>query len=143
MRIRDVMSVPPVVVPPVASVREVAIHMDHDGVGCVLVVDDDELVGIVTDRDLTLRVLAQGLSPDLAVGSIMTRRPLSVRADEDVEAVVHLLRHHDIRRLPVLLGDIVVGIITVDDLLLELSALQQDLLGPVGREISEPQHVTV
>jgi signal-transduction protein with cAMP-binding, CBS, and nucleotidyltransferase domain len=141
LRIRDVMSVPPVVVPSICSVREVATHMDHDGVGCVLVVDDDRLVGIVTDRDLALRVLAQGLSGEVSVETVMTRRPISVRADEDVEAVVHLLRYHDVRRLPVLVDDVVVGIIAVDDLLVELSQLQVDLVGPVSREISEPQHV--
>jgi signal-transduction protein with cAMP-binding, CBS, and nucleotidyltransferase domain len=140
MRIRDVMSVPPVVVPSITSVREVASHMDHDGVGCVLIVDDDHLVGIITDRDLALRVVAPGLSPDVAVGSVMTPRPLSVGADEELATVVHLLGHHEVRRLPVMIGDIVIGIVTLDDLLVHVAGLQRDLLAPVAREITEPQH---
>jgi signal-transduction protein with cAMP-binding, CBS, and nucleotidyltransferase domain len=140
VKIRDLMSVPPVMVPSVTPVRQVAAHMDFDGVGCVLVVDDERLVGLVTDRDLTLRVLARGLSPDLPVGSVMSHAPVTVRADEDVSTVVHMLRHHAVRRLPVMIGDVVVGIVTIDDLLLETSRLQQDLISPVTNEILDPQH---
>jgi signal-transduction protein with cAMP-binding, CBS, and nucleotidyltransferase domain len=140
MRIKDLMSVPPVIVPPVTSVREVAAHMDHEGVGCILVVDDGRLVGLVTDRDLALRVVRPALPADTPVKAVMTPSPITVRADEDVTTVVHMLRNHSIRRLPVLIGDIVVGIVTVDDLLLETSRLQHDLIGPVTNEILDPQH---
>jgi predicted transcriptional regulator len=70
----------------------------------------------------------------------MTPHPITVRADESVDSVMHMLRRNDVRRLPVMLGDIVVGVVTVDDLLLETCRLQQDLISPVTGEILDPQH---
>jgi signal-transduction protein with cAMP-binding, CBS, and nucleotidyltransferase domain len=140
MQIQDLMTIPPVTVPSIATVQDCASHMDHEGVGCVLVVDDGRLVGIVTDRDIALRVVARGRSPETRVGAVMTPHPITVRADESVDSVTHMLRRNDVRRLPVMLGDIVVGVVTVDDLLLETCRLQQDLISPVTGEILDPQH---
>jgi len=146
MKIKDVMSAPPVVVPSITAVRDVAQHMDHSGVGCVLVVDEGRLVGMITDRDLALRVLAKGLSGDTTAGTVMTPRPVTVHADADIDVALRAFRRNEFRRLPVTVDDvgdeIVVGMIAVDDLLLQLSRFTQDLLGPVGREILEPQHQT-
>jgi len=140
MRIRNIMSAPPVVVPPIASARDVARQMDHSGVGCVLVVDDGRLIGIVTDRDLALRVLGRELPGDTRVDRIMTPRPITVRPNEDVDAAFRAFRFHAFRRLPVVEDDVVTGMVTIDDLLLQTSRLQQDVLRPVASELLEPQH---
>jgi CBS domain-containing protein len=143
MKIRDIMSAPPVVVPPIASTQDVARHMDHSGVGCVLVVDDGRLIGIVTDRDLALRVLGRGRPGDTCVDMVMTPRPITVRPDDDTDAAYRAFRRNAFRRLPVVDEvDVVTGMVTIDDLLLQTSRLQQDLLRPVASEILEPQHQT-
>lgn len=140
MKIKDVMSTPVVVVPPITPVRDVARHMDYSGVGCVVVSDGHGGVGgIVTDRDLAVRVLAQGGSADMPVGRVMTRDPIVVGPEDEVEAAFDVFRRHSFRRLPVADEEGVVGMLTIDDLLLQMQQLSADLLTPVVKEISEPQ----
>ena len=140
MQVRDVMSTPTVVVPAMTSVQEAARHLDYSGVGCLIVTDGARIAGIVTDRDLVLRVLARGLPPTTPVGDVMSATPVSVRPDEDLERIAGLFRRHAIRRLPVVDDGDVVGMITIDDLLLHSHQILGDLLGPVAAELLEPQH---
>ncbi|WP_405088402.1 CBS domain-containing protein [Microbispora sp. NBC_01389] len=139
MKIRDVMSTPVVVVPPVTPVRDVARNMDYSGVGCVVVSEGQGVLGVVTDRDLTLRVLARGGDGDTPVGRVMSERPVVVRPGDDVEVAFDTFRRHSFRRLPVADEAGVVGMLTLDDLLLQMHQLTADLLTPVVKEISEPQ----
>ncbi|WP_182883018.1 CBS domain-containing protein [Microbispora sp. H10949] len=139
MKIRDVMSTPVVVVPPVTPVRDVARHMDYSGVGCVVVSEGQGVTGVVTDRDLTLRVLARGEDADTPVGRVMSERPVVVRPGDEVEVAFDTFRRHSFRRLPVADEEGVVGMLTIDDLLLQMHQLTADLLTPVVKEISEPQ----
>jgi CBS domain-containing protein len=68
MVITSAMSTPPASVPPTASLQEAARHMDHARVGALPVVDDDDhVIGVVTDRDLVVRAMANGLSPETRV----------------------------------------------------------------------------
>jgi CBS domain-containing protein len=140
MQVRDVMSAPIVVVPAMTPVREAAQHLDYSGVGCLIVSDGDRIVGIVTDRDLTLRVLARGLPATTPVGQVMSPGPICVRPDDDLESAAGLFRRNAVRRLPVVDNGDVVGIITVDDTLLRLHQILGNMLGPLAAEILEPQH---
>lgn len=139
MKIREVMSTPVVVVPAVTPVRDVARHMDYSGVGCVVVSEGRGIAGLVTDRDLALRVLARGADGDTAVGEVMSEDPVVVRPDDEIEVAFDTFRHHSFRRLPVADEAGVVGMLTIDDLLLQMHQLTADLLTPVVKEISEPQ----
>jgi CBS domain-containing protein len=134
------MSTPTVVVAAMTSVQEAAQHLDYSGVGCLIVTDGDRIAGIVTDRDLTLRVLARGLPPATQVGQVMSAGPVSVRPDDDLELIAGLFRRHAFRRLPVVDDGDVVGMITIDDMLLHSHRILGDLLGPVAAELLEPQH---
>lgn len=140
MQVRDIMSTPIVVVPAMTPVREAAQHLDYSGVGCLIVTDGERIVGIVTDRDLALRVLARGLPATTPVGQVMSPHPICVRPDDDLELIAGLFRRNAIRRLPVLDDGDVVGMITVDDMLLRSHEILGYLLGPVAAEILEPQH---
>ena len=116
MRIRDVMTESVVTATPDASVREVAETMRERNVGSVVLVEDGRPVGFVTDRDLAVSVLADGRDPsdracDHASAPVVTAGP-----DLDITEAAELMVEHGIRRLPVLEGGELIGIVTLDDL---------------------------
>lgn len=117
-------------------VRIVAARMRERGVGCVIIVEEGRPVGVVTDRDLTLRVLAEGRSSETPVGSVMTSTPLTLQSDAELDAAVRMMRASGVRRLPIVDGrGSLVGIVTADDLLVtlarELSQLGEGIEGNV------------
>ena len=85
-------------------------------VGAVLVVNDGALSGVVTDRDLVLRGLAEGEGPDAPVGPLCSGDLVGVAADADVTQAEELMREHAVRRLPVVSDGEVVGIVSMGDL---------------------------
>ena len=100
-------------------IREVARLMDDRAVGCVVVLDaHGHLLGIVTDRDLTVRGLGAGLEPDAPVDAVMTRDVEWAGEDVDVFAAATKMVERRCRRLPLLDPDgHLTGIMTLDDLL--------------------------
>jgi len=145
VKISELMNSPPVAVAPEATAREVAVRMDEDGVGAVLVTEDGVLRGIVTDRDLAVRALARGHDPDgTTVRELMSAPVTTVEVTDDVDTVYHRFRRSAIRRLPVLDGDHLVGVLSVDDLLMDVFQRMADLLGPVAWSVlREPPADTV
>jgi CBS domain-containing protein len=116
VRIRDVMTESVVTATPDTSVREVAETMRERNVGSVVLVENGQPVGFVTDRDLALSVLADGRDPsdracDHASAPVVTAAP-----DMDITEAAELMVEHGIRRLPVLEGGELIGIVTLDDL---------------------------
>ncbi|MEU4849128.1 CBS domain-containing protein [Streptomyces gilvosporeus] len=126
------MSAPAVAVPARTHLREAARRMDAYDVGCVLVTDGGELCGIVTDRDLAVRVLTRGLDAGTRVDEVMTRPVTTVAATDDIHVAYRAFRRSGVRRLPVLDGRRVVGVLAVDDLLMDVFLRIGDLLGPVA-----------
>jgi CBS domain-containing protein len=104
--------------------------MRDQQVGSVVVVDAHRPVGILTDRDLTVRVLAAGLDPGTTrVSEVMTPSPTTVREDATIVDAVGAMRAGRFRRLPVIRSDgRLVGILTLDDVL----AMAADELAQVG-----------
>jgi signal-transduction protein with cAMP-binding, CBS, and nucleotidyltransferase domain len=85
-------------------------------VGALPLVEDGRLVGLVTDRDLVLRVLAERQNPvEVKVGDIATRSPVTVTPDMRLSEARELMEKHQIRRLPVVKGEEVVGILSIGD----------------------------
>lgn len=121
MAIRDVMVKQPITLPPSATVTEAAQAMDRSSVGAVIIVDGERPVGIVTDRDLVVRGLARRILPDARVDSVMSLGVVAVDAHAELGRAAMLFATHPVRRLPVVDHDRVVGVITVDDLLVELT----------------------
>jgi CBS domain-containing protein len=120
---------------PERTVRDAAAVMEQAGVGSLAVIDETRLVGIVTDRDLVRRALAPGLAPDVRVDTVMTSPVVTIEADADLHDAFALFRTHGIRRLAVLRDGQFVGMITIDDLLVDLAADLADLARPVTAEI--------
>jgi CBS domain-containing protein len=118
---RDVMTPDPVSISADASVGEAARLMRDRDIGDVLVARDGVLLGIVTDRDIVVRVLAQGLDPEhTPVEHASSGELVVVRADDTVSSVVRQLRDGAIRRVPVMDDGHAVGIISLGDLAREL-----------------------
>ncbi|WP_261398512.1 cyclic nucleotide-binding/CBS domain-containing protein [Streptomyces misionensis] len=127
-----VMSAPPVTVAPDASLAEATRRMAEAAVGSLLVVDDGALCGIVTDRDLALRGLGEGRPLGSRVDAVMSPRVVTLDAGDEIHAAYRAFRRTGVRRLPVLDGGRPVGVLTLDDLLLDVFRRLADLLGPVA-----------
>jgi CBS-domain-containing membrane protein len=126
------MSRPSVTVGPSDSIRQAAISMRVHAVGCVLVVKDGAPIGIVTDRDIAVRAVAPNLDPGAPVELVMSEPVAILPADADLAAAYRTFRRTAIRRLPVVHQDRLVGMLTIDDLFLDVFQRYADLLGPVS-----------
>ncbi|MBO1331090.1 CBS domain-containing protein [Streptomyces sp. VRA16 Mangrove soil] len=120
--VREVMTPGAVAVRPDASLVEAAQLMRAQDIGDVLVADEAGLVGVLTDRDITLRAVADGADPlTVSAEAVCTPHPVAVGPDDAVSAAVTLMREHAVRRLPVVEDGRVVGMVSLGDL-----ALTQD-----------------
>ncbi|WP_200301724.1 CBS domain-containing protein [Streptomyces adelaidensis] len=118
--VRDIMTGSPVTVGPQASVTAVARLMRDQDIGAVLVTDHDHLRGLVSDRDLVVRALAEGADPgQTTVAQVCSAELVTVGADEELGRAVQVMREHAVRRLPVVDGDTPVGIVALGDLAME------------------------
>ena len=115
-KVRDVMTAGPIGVDYHQSVGEAARIMRDWGVGAVLVIRDDLLYGLVTDRDLVVRAVAEAREADEPVGPLSSANLIGVDADADVREAMRLMRQHAVRRLPVLEDGQVTGIVSLGDL---------------------------
>ncbi|MFD7713340.1 CBS domain-containing protein [Streptomyces sp. NPDC059785] len=115
--VREVMTPDVVAVRPDTSLVEAAQLMRAQDVGDVLVADGDQVVGVLTDRDIALRAVADGADP-LAVSAqaVCTPNPVVIGPDFAVAAAARLMRHHALRRLPVVKDGHAVGMVSLGDL---------------------------
>lgn len=122
------------------TIGDAASVMTKAGVGCLAVIEEGRLVGIVTDRDLVRRAMARGLPLDARVDSVMTTPVITIRDDADLHDAYAVFRTHAVRRLAVVRDGHFVGTITIDDLLVDLAADLADLARPVTAEVLYPHH---
>ena len=125
-----------VTIPLDATVLEAAKLMHSEHVGSLIAVDDFRPIGIVTDRDIVLRLVATEKKPEQTkVREIMTANPTMVNVNYDVLDAVRLMRNRGVRRLPVIDEHRhLLGIITMDDVLTAFGAEVGDLAGAVQKE---------
>jgi CBS domain-containing protein len=131
--VAEVMRTPPVCVPPLTTVAEAAKRMRDEVVGCVVVRDGAGLQGILTDRDLAVRVLAHCCGPATKVADVMSTPVMAIRDDCEVQHAYQAFRRHHVRRLPVLHRDEPVGVLFLDDLLRCTAQEMTDLVCVVAR----------
>jgi CBS domain-containing protein len=120
--VREAMTENPRSIGPSASVVEAARLMRDEHIGSLPITDGDALVGMITDRDITTRVVAQGV--DLAttsVGDVFSEDLISVEPDKELEEALQLMARHQVRRLPVVENGRLVGIVAQADIALSLS----------------------
>ena len=117
-KVRDVMTPGPIGVDYFQSIGEAARAMRDWGVGAVLVISNEWLHGLVTDRDLAIRAVAEARAADEPVGPLSSGNLIGVNADADASEAARLMREHAVRRLPVLEDGQVTGIVSLGDLAL-------------------------
>jgi CBS domain-containing protein len=111
----------PVTVTVDATIHQAAVAMDQHSVGALVVTDGARPVGVVTDRDLVVRALARRLPSDARVDGVMSPGLVCIDADAELHDVTRILSTHPFRRVPVVDNDRVIGMITLDDLLVRLA----------------------
>jgi len=117
--VRDVMTPGPIGVDYNQSIGQAARTMRDWGIGAVLVVNDQSLYGLVTDRDLVVRAVAEAKGPDEPVGPLSSGNLIGVDVDADVREAVRLMREHAVRRLPVIEDGQVAGMVSLGDLAMQ------------------------
>jgi CBS domain-containing protein len=137
MQVREVMNSDLQIVSPDTSIVEVARKMRDGDFGVVPVCDGNNICGMVTDRDIAIRVVAEGKNPNVAVREVMTPEVLTCSVNDDVQSVSQLMADRQVRRLPVVdENKKLVGIVSVGD----LAIMDQDNAGEALGGISEQRH---
>lgn len=127
-----------VMLKPDASALEAARALEHNNIGAVVVQDKGRVVGILTDRDLAIRVLGQGLDANAtAVSEVMTKNVASLAPTDTQASAIRLMQRRNIRRVPIVEEERLVGIVTLDDLFLDEAAPIDRLAAIVESQIGE------
>ena len=134
--VRDAMTEDPRSIGPSVSVVEAARLMREGDIGSLPITDDEKLVGMITDRDITTRVVAEGSDPKVtSVSDVYSRDLISVEPNEGIEEALRLMAHHQVRRLPVVENGRLVGIVAQADIALRES---EKMTGELVEAISAP-----
>lgn len=147
MLLNDICMLEPVCCTPRTTALEAAYVMRQKHVGALVVVDDGEEkaapIGLITDRDIVVDVLAKGLDPAVTLVGSLVRAPVVIaNGGMDSSHALELMKSHGVRRLPVVSSSgVLVGIITVDDLLRHVSAEAGALVEIISREQAHEQRV--
>lgn len=132
-----------VVLNPGSSVRDAARAIEQNRIGAVVVQDQGQVVGIVTDRDLAIRVLGSARDAlSTKIADVMTERPVTLTLADSVAEAIDVMRERNVRRIPLVEDQRVVGIVTLDDLLLDEAAPLRDLAAIVQTQIAESNPAT-
>lgn len=135
-RVEELMTGRPRAVRADAAIEEAAQIMELEDVGSLPVVDDDgRLLGIVTDRDIAVRAVSRGRGPATPVGEVASNEVVTVSPDDDLDAALDQMARHRVRRLPVVHGEVLVGIVAQADVAREAN---DKSVGEVVGLISQP-----
>jgi len=145
MKARDLMTENPSCITPDTTARQAARLMDEQDCGSLPVVESESsrrLVGVVTDRDLTVRVLARGASPDTPVRDVMTDQVMSCNAGDALDQIEDAMAKNQVRRIPIVDEQMrVIGMVAQADLARARKAVGERDFGKVIEKISEPAGV--
>src|SRR5687767_7522508 len=134
--VRDAMTENPRSIGSSAPVVEAARLMREGHIGSLPITDDDQLVGMITDRDIATRVVAEAADPrTTSVGDVYSRDLISIEPDRDLGEALQLMARHQVRRLPVVENGRLVGIVAQADIALRE---KQKKTGELVEAISEP-----
>jgi len=133
-RVKDVMTMSPTTLSADQTVTAAARLMEAENVGDVIVTENGAVRGVVTDRDITVRAVARGLDPkDTPLHEICSDDPVTVEPSMPLAKAADVMSEHSVRRLPVVDGDQLVGVVSLGDL-----AIRQDRESPLGEISAAP-----
>ncbi len=137
MKITDVMTPNPEVVTPDQPIQEAARRMLDADTGALPVGEDQRLIGMVTDRDITVRAVAEGRGPETPVREVMSEKLLFAWDDQDVDEVAMQMSDAQVRRMPILSRqeERLVGMVSIGDL---VQANQGEAAGVAVAGVTEP-----
>jgi CBS domain-containing protein len=133
---REIMTPDPVCVDSSATVRDAARKMAESGVGSLPICGEDgKLKGVITDRDIVVKVLAEGKDPmAVHVGELAQGEAVTIGADDEAEEILRTMARHEVRRLPVIDGHSLVGIVAQADV---ARTLPKETVGELLASISD------
>ncbi len=134
--VRDAMTEDPRSIGATATVVDAARLMREEHIGSLPITDGEQLVGMITDRDITTRVVAEAADPKVtSVGDVYSGDLVSVEPDNDLQEALLLMARHQVRRLPVVESGRLVGIVAQADIALSEN---EKKTGELVEAISEP-----
>jgi CBS domain-containing protein len=136
--VRDVMTTDVEYCTPLDNVYEVAVKMRDLDVGAIPIVENDRLIGLITDRDLVVRGIAEKRSGSNQVTNVMSDNLITVSPNTSVEEAAQLMAKHQIRRLPVVENGRLVGMVSLGDL--ATNQYSDQSAGRALSEVSEQHH---
>ena len=136
MKIREIMTTDVTTAELNSTLEEIATIMRHEDLGAVPILDDGELAGIVTDRDIVVRCVAEGRDPgECSAEDVLTEGLVTVSPDDDVDDAAAIMSRNQVRRLPVLQDGKLVGVVSLGDIAVKQS--NDEVSGDALEEISE------
>ncbi len=140
MKIKELMTTDVITCTPSTPIMEVAKHMKNNDIGSLPVVNNNQLVGLITDRDVIVRCIALGLDPNKTQAQdCMTKNPVTVTPETDAHVAADLMASEQVRRLPVVKNGSLVGICVLGDL--AVMSVHVDEAGDALSGISEQSRV--
>ena len=129
---------------PDASIVEACRLMQEKNVGCLIVERDGKLRGILTDRDIALRVAGAQKNPqETSVLEIMTPDPIRISVDKDLDHLTSLMHTYHVRRVPIVNGyDTALGIVTLDDLIAQMGSNMSEISKAISEEFAQADFST-
>ena len=117
MKVRDIMTTDVATATPETTLEDIATMMRDEDTGAIPVLEDDELVGIITDRDIVIRCIAEGKDPvETTVEDVLTEGLETVEPESDIEEARDLMSRRQIRRLPVVEDGQLIGMLSIGDI---------------------------
>jgi len=136
VRVADMLARPPVTIGPGATVREAAVRMRDERVSCLLITEGGRLDGIFTDRDLRIRVVAEGLDAETPLVRVMTANPICIDADDHGFDALLAMARNNVHHLPVMRDGAIAGCITTTNLVETQTTSTVFLVGDVHKQTS-------
>ncbi len=130
MMVKDIMRKEIKTVSPDISIKEAAKMMVEEGVGSLLVLENNKLKGIITERDMVEKVVAKSIDPkNIRVRDIMVKKLILATPDTEIEEAAKMMVKHHIKRLPVVFNNVLIGMITATEIIAAEPRILEEIEG--------------